>query len=243
MATDFRSWAVRQRAPFTLFLVASLVVAALLGWLTRGQTTIPLALTDPGARPWGLLTYPWAYSPLGQPFGLIFLIFFVMWIFQFGGTIEQQMGTARFAAFWLVFTLFPALIAVGFHYPLAEPWLPSSAIVMAWCARNRGASVAFWGIPMSATVLAAIIAASELFFYGAANPVAGIGFVLPLVVAWLFGADRLPLAFGAASDRKHKPEAVIKGGTKYDDAYYENVKKREIEREEQERLRKLFEGK
>ena len=96
---------------------------------------------------------------------------------------------------------------------------------------------------MSATVLAAIVAASELFLYGARDPLVGVLLVLPLGIAWLFGADRLPLAFAAGAHRSRRPAPVVKGGTRYDDAYYGNVKEREIEREEQERLRKLFEGK
>lgn len=241
MSTDLKGWAARQRAPFTLFLVASLGVAALLAWLTQGRTAVPLALL-PG-HPWGLLTYPWAFSPLAQPLGLLFFLFFVAFLFQTGATVEGAMGTPRFAAFWAAFTLLPALVALSIRHPLAEPYLPASAVIVAWCARNQGATVGFWGIPMGTRALAGIVAAMELFSYGAASPLSGLLLVLPLGLAWAFGAGRLPIPFSAAASRKRAPETVVKGGTKYDDAYYESVRRREVEREEQERLRKLFEGK
>lgn len=241
MATDFRSWASQQRSPFTIFLLASLVVAALLGWITQDWSTLALALTSP-SRPWGLVTYPWAYSPLATPFGLIFLILFAMWLLRFGGDVEREMTTPRFAAFWLAFTILPGILALAMRHPLADPWLPSTAVVVAWCARNRHASLCFWGIQVSATILAAIVSASVLFSHGASSPFFGVLMVLPLALAWAFGGDKTPLRYSGAVARRRK-EGVVKGGTKYDDAYYENVKRREIEREEQERLRKLFEGK
>ncbi len=243
MATDFRSWAAAQRTPFTLGLVASLVGFALLGWLTQGGTVLALALADPAARPWGLLTYPWAYSPLGSPFGLIFLLFLVMWLVQFGGAVEREMGTLRFAAFWFASTLLFGGVAAVLGMPLMGPMLPGAALVVLWGARNRSASIMLYGLlPLSGTWLAALVAASVLFTYGAGNPLHGLLVALPLGLAWAFGLGRLPLAY-AGGARRRKPEPVVKGGTKYDAAYYEGVKKREIEREEQERLRRLFEGK
>ena len=242
MAFDLRRWAARQGAPFTLFLLASLVAFALLGWLTQGRAVVPLALIDPVGHPWSFLTYPWAYNPLAESFGVVFLLFFVMWLVQFGTSVEREMGTARFIAFWLVSTLVPALVAFALGLGLAEPWLPTSAVVVAWCARNRSSTVGFWGFPLSATVLAGIVAAMVLFSYGRANPLFGVLMAAPLAMAWLFGADRLPLRYAAAAVRR-RDEPVVRGGTKYDEGYFDEVKDRERERDERERLRRLFEGK
>ena len=240
MATDFRSWAARQQAPFTVALVVSLVGSALVGWLTQGASTKTLMMLGP-SQPWGFITYPWAYSPSVSPFGLLFLVFFMMWILRFGGEVERDMSTLRFIGFWLTFTLLPAFVALAMRFPLDDPWLPSTAVVVAWCARNRGASLCFWGISISAAVLAAFLSASVLLTYGLGNPLVGVLMALPLALAWAFGGDKTPVRFSGAVARRRK-ESVVKGGTRYDDAYYENVKKREIEREEQERLRRLFEG-
>ena len=241
MASDFRTWAARQQAPFTVFLVFSLVGSALLGWLTQGRASMALALVDPVSRPWGLVTYPWAYSPLGSSFGLIFLAFFAIWLLRYGSSVERDMSTPRFAAFWAAATLLPALVAASLRLGLAEPWLPTSAVVVAWCARNRNAPICFWGITVSAALLAAFLSASVLFAYGAGSPLFGLLMALPLALAWAFGADRTPLRYSGAVARR-KRESVVRGATKYDESYFENVKDREIEREERERLRKLFEG-
>lgn len=243
MATDFANWARRQSSPVALGLVASLVAFALLGWLTQGRAIEPLAFTGSGPL-WALITYPWYYSQLGSPLGLIFTILLVMWLVQFGGAMEREMGSMRFGVFWLVSTLVFGLIALALGIPLDGPMLPGAALVVVWGARNRGASILLWGIlPLSGLLLAALIAASVVFTYGARNPLYGVLMGLPLGLVWLFGLEKLPIAVTGGPKAKKAKLTVVKGGTKYDDKYYESVKNREIEREEQERLRKLFEGK
>ena len=235
-----------QRAPFSMFLVVSLIGCALLAWLTQNKSLLALAMIDPQAQPWSLITYPWAFSPLASMFGLIFLLFMSMLVIQLGGSIEREMGSGRFAAFWLVFTLLPGLVGLAAHVPLSEPWLPLSALIVAWGARNRSATMMLYGIiPLNGVWLAALAAASILFVHGSSNPLVGVAMVLPLGLAWLFASNMLPLAFagGSSGSSRSKFKVVVKGGTKYDDSYFENVKDREIERAERERLRKLFEGK
>ena len=240
MAFDPKAWAARQAAPVTVALLVTLVGTALLGWLTQGRSTLPLMLV--GDQLWGLLTYPWAYSPLASSFGLIFLLFSMMWLVTYGGAVERDVSTPRFVVFWLLATLLPGIVALVLRLPLAGPWLPIAALVVAWCARNRGAGLNFWGIPLSSPVLAAIVAATVVFSYGAANPLFGLFMALPLALAWAFGGDLLPIPYSGSSFKK-RDQPVVKGGTVYDGKYFEDVKAREIEREEQERLRRLFEGK
>ena len=240
MAFDPKAWAARQGAPVTVALLVTLVGTALAGWLTQGRSTVPLALA--GNQPWGLLTYPWAYSPLTSSFGLIFLLFSMMWLVTYGGAVERDLSTPRFAVFWILATLLPGLVALVLRLPLDGPWLPIAALVVAWCARNRGAALNFWGIPLSSSVLAAIVAGTVVFSYGAGNPLFGLFMALPLGVAWAFGGGLLPTAYSGSSSKRRK-ESTVRGGTVYDKKYFEDVKAREIEREEQERLRKLFEGK
>ena len=52
MAFDPKAWAARQGAPVTIGLLITLVGTALLGWLTQGRSTVPLALA--GDQLWGL---------------------------------------------------------------------------------------------------------------------------------------------------------------------------------------------
>lgn len=243
MATDLKSWASRQRAPFTLALAGSLILTALVGWVTQGRTLFILALA-PG-QPWGVVTFPWAFSPLGSLFGTFFLIILVAFLFQFGSSLEREMNTSRIAAFWFLATVVFGGVGLALGAFLSGPVLPGAALITLWCARNRSAQMMLWGIvPLSGTWMAALVAASVLFSFGAGNPLIGVVLALPLGLVWLYGLERLPIAFaGGGTARRAKHLTVVKGGTKYDDAYYENVKRREIEREEQERLRKLFEGK
>ena len=243
MASEFSSWVRRQCAPVALGLAASLVAFALIGWLTGRGALLPLMLVDLRA-PWSLLTYPWFFSPLASMFGLVILLVLVMWLIQFGGSLEREMGSLRFGAFWLVATLAFGLIAVVLGVSLGGPMLPGAALIVLWCSRNKRMSILLWGIlPLSGVLLAALIAISTVFMYGAGNPFYGLAMAAPLALVWAFGIEKLPISVTGGPKLRKAKLTVVKGGTKYDDKYYESVKDREIERAEQERLRKLFEGK
>jgi hypothetical protein len=125
-------------------------------------------------------------------------------------------------------------------------------LTVAWCFRNAGQSVNLYGIlPIRAPWIAAITAASLLFSYGAVNPLLGLLAVAPLFVAMLFAQNKLPIAFGAGrssggfgfggATSKKKVHAT-RAQAQYDEAYYDDVLRREQERDERERLRKLFES-
>ena len=235
------------RSPFTALLAAAMVVGAIVG-LVSLRTVVGLALNDPGARPWGLLTYPFAIDPLGSSFGIISLIFLVLILLQFGATVESEMGTGRVAAFWAVVTLLFALIASALGIGLAGPWLPSAALIVAWCARNRTARIMLYGIlPISGVWLAALTAIGVSLGYGRVGGGFGLAMLVPLGLAWAFASDRLPLPYSAAraerTGRGRTKLTTVRGGQMYGEEYFEDVKTRELEREERERLRKLFEGK
>ena len=241
MASDIQGWAARQRAPFTLALAGTLVLTALVGWATQGRTLAPLALAP--SQPWGLVTFPWAFSPLGSLFGTVFLLVLVAFLLRFGGMLERETGTGRLATFWFAAAAVFGALGLALHAALAGPELPGAALIVLWCARNTSARIMVWGLlPLSGAMMAALVAASVVFSYGAGSPLAGVLLALPLGLAWLYGAERLPLTYsGAARSRVNEP--LVRGGTKYDERYFDEVKDREKEREERERLRKLFEGK
>lgn len=254
-ADDIRSWARGQRAPVTVGLIASLVAAALILWFTQLRGFEAIAFdTDWLRQPWTLLTYPWAYMPLASPFGILGLIFLCMWLLWTSATLEKDLGPGRFVAFFLAMTALPALFVwigalltarvPGMHLAggiplLAGPWLPVAAITVAWCARNPTATISLWGIiPISGKWLAVLTVAGVLFSLGFGNPVIGVLGCVHLGIAWLYAAERLPIPYG--SYRRREQETVMRGGVKVDDKYFEEVKKREQEREERERLRKLL---
>jgi hypothetical protein len=68
-------------------------------------------------------------------------------------------------------------------------------------------------------------------------PLFGIAVATPLILAWFYGADKLPIRYGLL----RRLPTTGKTKQKEFDAFISNVRDREKEREEKERLRKLFE--
>lgn len=244
MKANFLPYAARK-APFTLFLMASLVATFLLYWMAMAPGIDALALSSKAAfaQPWRLLLYPWA-SPAG---GLLGMVFFLMWIWWVGEPTEAAMGSRRFGAYWFAATALIGLAVavggslVGVDALLAGPWAPEAAVTVLWCARNRFAQIRLWCVlPVTGTQLAALTAAALVLALGFQNPIVGLLAGLPLLLAWNFGRGGLPIA---VEEGARRGKTAVRGATMYDEGYFENVKQREIDREEKERLRKLFEGK
>ena len=125
------------------------------------------------------------------------------------------------------------------------PWLPISALTVIWAARNQSAQLRLYGlIPMSGRLLAVITVVMDIFMLGSQSPVIGVVATLPLGLWWLFGNNQIPFASfsGESISKRLTDRPVMRGTQVYDQKYYDDVKDREIEREEKERLRRLFEG-
>jgi len=103
-------------------------------------------------------------------------------------------------------------------------------------------------IPLSGKWLGWVTVATTILLAGFGNPLLGVVCALHLPVAFAFASNRIP-AFtynrGASTSfakAKMGDRANLKKSEKMDPKYYDEVKKREKEREERERLRKLFES-
>jgi len=253
---DFKGWIKKNGAPFTVLLVASFVVSSLILWLNHLHGIEQVWLANAPMTPiWTFVTYPWAYMPLGNGLSLMFFAFLMFWLIQVGMSVEREMGTARFAALWFGATLLAGMVMIGGgtigHIPvgLAAPYLPESAITVVWCVRNRNTSILLYGfIPVTGFWLGWATAVINVLLYGAGNPVLGILSCVHLAIAYFFAADKIPFLPYAASGgyqhgRRIKPnekEATTRGQVRYDQTYFDEVKRRETERAEQERLKKLF---
>lgn len=249
-----KGWVRQNGSPVTAGLIGSLFVAALLNWFLKMPEIFALG-GDSLSRPWSFLTYPWAYSPLTNSLSMVCFFFMLMWLFSVGPGLEREMGSGRFAAFWAAFTVVPGILMwlVGGFGLYGGPFIPEAAITIAWCFRNRGQSINLYGIlPVPAPWLAAITAFGTLMVHGSQNPLFGVAATAPLALAMLFAQDRLPIAFGGGRGRsgfggfggarvKTKVHAN-RAQAQYDEAYYDDVLRREKERDERERLRKLFES-
>ena len=254
---DFTSWTRRNAAPFTVFLIGSLVASGFIFLTTNLNGIVYLVLSNGlQGRPWTCLTYPWAVMPFGNGIQLITFAFVMFWLFQTGSSVEREIGTPRFAALWFAATALPGLLitlgASAMRHPVIvnAPYLPIFAVTVIWCIRNRSATIMLFGfIPLQAIWLAWISGIAAFFIYGGPQSIIGLLACIHLVVAALYALDKIPfLLYGGgsgivSSGRRvpgNRKEATTRGQVMYDQSYFDEVKRRETERAEQERLKKLF---
>jgi hypothetical protein len=244
--TGRSGWGDRPLA--TTLIVAALVACFVVGWALSGSPSNPFwreLAYDPGlGRPWTLLTYPFASAA-------VHLIWFALaaWVtYQFLSGIERRLGAAGTALFFFALTFLGGLfyffgaLAFGPSAVLPSLNLPLEMVVFAWCLLNPSAQVMLFGlVPMATRVLMWLAAAAVVIEHGWGNPPVGLVTVLPLGLVWLYCTDRIPfLRFGAVPDLA--PKRAQRRQTNEFDAYRDDVKRREREREEKERLRRLFEN-
>jgi hypothetical protein len=193
--------------------------------------------------PWTMLTYPLA-SPGPDVIGLLFMGY---WLWIIGASVERELGSVIFSIFFAIMTLVPALMMIvglmtlGVAGPLAGLYLPVAAITVAWATRYPETSMLFMMVfPIKAKWLGWITAILVIFGFGRAYPVLGFLAAVHLLLAYLYAANKIPaVAWG-----KHGfiPKKQTWLPREKDDKYLDDVKRRETERAERERLRKLFEG-
>lgn len=235
-----------RTAPVSLSLVGWLFVTYLIGWFQMGKSVFAPLMLDTrmlGAKPWTLLTYGFVqdYGPF------LFFLLGLLWIWSFCSSVEIDLGPKRFLAFFAGYVLLGGLCVwagstvAGLPIVLSGPLIAATAITVAWCARHPQAQVRLMMIlPITGRWLALIVAAMTLFAY---PPMVGIFAVIPAALAWLWGSDRLPIPYGARRnvwdqriDAKTLAREEEKKQRLRDEAF-----QRQKEREERERLRKLFE--
>src|SRR2546421_141626 len=114
----------------------------------------------------------------------------------------------------------------------------SSAFSVMWGRENPTATILLmFIIPISGKWMAWLSAA--LVFFQTQPPQLAPFAALPLLLAYLFAANKLPVSY-SRHDRRYT--APAKKTERYDRKYYEEVRRREQDRNERERLRKLFES-
>lgn len=246
---DLKSWSRRQGAPATIGLLASFIVAALAFWFNQMRGADMLVVSPASmSQPWTFLTYPWAANPLAG-FGLFFFIFFLMWMFWVGASLEKEMGSRTYLVLWFILVAFSGIVmwlgmlVLKLNTALAGPYLPAEALSIIWCARNQTAQIRLWGIlPLTGKWLAVLLAALTFFSFGTGVPLFGVVALIPLALSWFYGLRRLPQLDLSGARRETEVQTTRGGQVTYNEAYFDDVKRREKERDERERLRKLFEG-
>jgi membrane associated rhomboid family serine protease len=241
---DAQRWVRQQATPVTIGLIIALVVSFMFAWFTQGAPTPLLALDTARLLPWTILTYPLADAGDGR--ALIFFLFLLLWLFWVGSSTERDLGSAKFAGFFALMTVLAGLFlflgstGLGIQYRLMGAGLPVAGLTVAWGTRNQNAQIRLYGIiPLTGKVLAILTVALTLFAYGTGAPLLGVFAVLHLAIAWAFAANKIPGYAYAKPVATYRP---TKQQVERESSYFDDVRKREKEREERERLRKLFES-
>jgi hypothetical protein len=228
-------------------LIGGIVGVAVLLFLTRSPGDFLILSSTSLGRPWAFLTYPFA-EPLGGGFGVIFLLILAFWLFWVGGALERDLGSLRLGLLWVASTLagavcviVGALVAHATNWVVAGSLLPISVFTVIWGIRNKTAAVQLMMvIPITGYWMAWLSVAIVFVEFGQLNLMIGAFACLPLALGWAFAANKIPgLTYGKPAVAAYKPS---KEQVKKQEAFFDDVRKREQERSERERLRKLFEG-
>lgn len=230
-------------------LIVGASLAFVLSWLGLQQIFVyKLGFLPSFAiqQPWTFISYP--FSSLGDGNALIGVIFLVWWLYGIGGTVERDMGSTRYGIFVAIVTVLCSLaFFIGFKIVpsgsgrdvpyIIGAWIPTVAITVAWGTRYPNTIVnLFMIIPVPAKVVAWVSVA--IVFFGTNNPLLAPFSLLPMVLVYFFAANKLPISYGRTYSYAQKPS---KQERKREKEYFDDVKRREKQREEKERLRQLFE--
>lgn len=199
--------------------------------------------TDALAKPWTILTYPYVVA-VGGFLGLVFLC---LWVWGIGGSVERELGSGKYLAVWMVFTALCALglwigsAILGTPALLFSGWSPVAALTVIWGTRNADAQVMLmFVLPITGRWMAWL--AAGLLFFGTIPPQLAPFAAAPLWLAYLYAANKISfLPYGNSAPRGKRGENAAGTRRVYKKEYYDEVKRREKDRADRERLRKLFE--
>lgn len=231
-------WNLRRNGEGTALLVVAIAGSFVLAFFGIGLRDL-LAFANVSAleRPWTFLGYPFA---MGRG-DLLGALFGCLWLYGIGGQLEQTWGRRRFLGFFFAMAVLGALaffvagFLLGAGSVLAGPWMPLAAVTVAWGTLYPNQPVTFmFVLPLTGRWLAWLSAI--LVFFGSPNPAMALFACTPLILAWAYAGGRLG-SLGAS-----RPTPRSWRGTRDDPRYREEVRRREQERAERERLRRLFEN-
>lgn len=237
---------MRRTSPGTIGLVISILVAWVGHWATQGKFLMSFAFAG-FDKPWTVFTFPWAYATSGANF--LFMLLGLLWLFFIGSALEREVGTkwllGLFAIISVVAALFQGIGAMALNtVPFdASPFVPVAILTVMWGARNPKSLIMLYGvIPLSGTLMAVLSGLSIFFTKGDQTLLYGLFAALPALLAWFYAQGKLGLPYpsgarvagtSSAKDKKREQAEFNK--------YIDNVRERESERAEREKLRELFE--
>lgn len=174
-------------------------------------------------------------------------MFAMLWLFNFGSMFERAYSSKslliHFFALSIIYGLVGLLAAklVGANAMfLYSSWLPVSFITVTLCATQPETPSSLNGIPVKMKWFAVLVGVFVILTLGAGNPIFGIILCSPLAIAWFYGQGKLGAFAPGKILIRNNPQSV-KTNREFDE-FKSKVRDKEQERQEKERLRKLFEG-
>lgn len=242
---DIQDGVKKSGTPATAALVFAVIGAYLISWFSAGKFFgLDLAFHPvlASAKPWTMILYPFASPPTGAV--AVCILFAALWLWGIGGSVERDLGAGRYLGFFFIMTVLCALtywageVLTGDPAVLWGSFVGIAAVTIAWGVRNPTSCVQLmFVLPITGKWLAWLAAA--LVFLSTDSPKLAAFACIPLILAWAFAADKLPIAYKGVYRSKRVRGGI---GSPHEKAYYDEVRKREQDRKERERLRKLFEG-
>jgi hypothetical protein len=196
--------------------------------------------------PWTLFTYILAW-PAG---GIVSFLFLILAMYSFGSTLEAKFGTAWFLKLFGVATLAGSVVGIigTLAHPtglLVTPWVPTSLVLIAWCGFHKHESIMLYGlVRVPAPILAIITAAILTFGTLSLGQVGSVLLIVPAALFWFYsiGSFRSLAPKRTTTVSGTKVDAAAKRKAQREREYLDRVQDKVKEREERERLRKLFES-
>ncbi len=176
--------------------------------------------------------------------GALLSVISLWWVAR---SLESDTGVGKSVIYVVIVALLSTIgahLASGLtqqHALLAGSWVLAGSMMVTWATRYpRTPMRMFFMLDMEGRWLGLIGAA--LAFVTFKPVVNGIAAILPLGFAWAFAANKLPFLSYGLPVRTVTPPTGPRGIKAPRDDYFDDVKRRERERDERERLRKLFES-
>lgn len=248
MASRFRFQPKRATGTnATIGLIIAISICFFVSWLTIPSQAIfqTFAFHLDLGKFWQLLTYPFAMGTNGESF--VSLVFSMIWLNFFGGILERRFGWKVIIGTFFVASVVGGLLAFlasnffpNTHLLMSGSYYPVSVITILACALQPEEVLRLLFITVKFKWIALFSGLSILFLYGAGAPFAGILLALPMLFSWFYGLNKIPIITQGQNIFTAKAEK--KKSNREFDEFRSKVRDKEQERQERERLRKLFEG-
>lgn len=224
--------------PMSLLIGIGIIIGFLVSFFVRNESVIESLVFRTDKPNLLSMTLHWVLAA-----GFVGLLFACLTVYFFIGAIERSHGSKTVAVLFggsLVLSeiaMFATSAILKSPQGLVGPQIALSTIVVFWAFVNPRAQVLLYFVPVPGIVIGLLSFGFLFFGYGAAHPLVGLAAIMPLLASALIAKydDRI----FERERRKSSQVWNVPGRSESD--FLAEAEKRKKEREEKERLRKLFE--